>query len=107
MKNSYMMIMYGHLGNFQCCQLNSGSGVSLISEERVIFALNGQSVSQMTVAKMRKIYNKFDSRIIAKLLGLSSHENATPIRLLHNSSAHLNGPARSIGGVLVSYRTVK
>ncbi|KAM7304286.1 WD repeat and FYVE domain-containing protein 3, partial [Ixodes scapularis] len=34
---------------------------------------------------------------------MSSHENATPIRILHNSAAHLAGPARCLGGVLIGY----
>ena len=40
-------------------------------------------------------------------LGMSSHENATPIRVLHNSAGHLNGPARSLGGVVVGYLGVR
>jgi hypothetical protein len=40
-------------------------------------------------------------------LGLSSHENATPISILHNSSAHLIGPGRCIGGVAIGYLGVR
>lgn len=40
-------------------------------------------------------------------LGMSSHENATPIRVLHNSAGHLSGPARSLGGVVVGYLGVR
>lgn len=76
---------------------------SLISEDKVIFGLNARSVSQMTLARLRKVYNKVDSKAIGRTLGISSHENATPIRILHNSAAHLNGPARSLGGVLIGY----
>ena len=36
-------------------------------------------------------------------LAISSHENATPVKLLHNSAGHLNGPARSIGAALIGY----
>jgi len=40
-------------------------------------------------------------------LGLSSHENATPISILHNSAAHLVGPGRSLGGVVIGYLGVR
>lgn len=42
-----------------------------------------------------------------KQLGMSSHENATPIRVLHNSAGHLSGPARALGGVVVGYLGVR
>lgn len=38
---------------------------------------------------------------------MSSHENATPIRVLHNSAGHLSGAARSLGGVVVGYLGVR
>ena len=38
---------------------------------------------------------------------MSSHENATPIRVLHNSAGHLSGPARPLGGVVVGYLGVR
>lgn len=60
-------------------------------------------MSLMTIAKIRKVYNKFDAKCIAKQLGMSAHENATPIRILHNSAAHLSGPARSFGAILMGY----
>ena len=40
-------------------------------------------------------------------LGMSSHENATPIRLLHNSAGHLMGASRSLGGVVIGYLGVR
>lgn len=40
-------------------------------------------------------------------LGMSSHENATPIRVLHNSAGHLSGPSRSLGGVVIGYLGVR
>lgn len=40
-------------------------------------------------------------------LGMSSHENATPIPVLHNSAAHLSGPSRSLGGVVIGYLGVR
>lgn len=36
-------------------------------------------------------------------LGISSHENATPVKLIHNSAGHLNGPARTVGATLIGY----
>jgi hypothetical protein len=38
---------------------------------------------------------------------MSSHENATLIRILHNSAGHLGGPARSLGGVVIGYLGVR
>ncbi|KAL1245697.1 WD repeat and FYVE domain-containing protein [Trichinella spiralis] len=76
---------------------------SLVTEERVSFGLHATAMSTMTLARLRKIYNKQDSRAIGKLLGISSHENITPVRLIHNSTVHLGGPARTLGGVLVGY----
>nr|XP_037269371.1 WD repeat and FYVE domain-containing protein 3-like isoform X4 [Rhipicephalus microplus] len=74
-----------------------------LSEEKVVFGLNATAVSVMTLAKIRRVYSKTDCKSIAKMLGMSSHENATPIRILHNSAAHLSGPARCLGGVLIGY----
>jgi hypothetical protein len=42
-----------------------------------------------------------DIKSIARHLGMASGENATPIRVVHNSAGHLLGPARSLGGVLI------
>ena len=61
----------------------------------------------MTVAKIRKVYTKVDAKSIAKQLGMSAHENATPIRILHNSASHLSGPARSFGAILMGYLGVR
>ena len=72
-----------------------------ISEDRVIFGLNARATSAMTLAKMRRVYSRFDCRQISKLLGISTHENATPIYVLHNSAGHLCGPSRSLGGILI------
>lgn len=36
-------------------------------------------------------------------LAMSAHDNATPIRILHNSAGHLSGPARSLGAILMGY----
>jgi len=34
---------------------------------------------------------------------VSSHENATPVKLIHNAAGHLNGPARTIGAAVIGY----
>lgn len=36
-------------------------------------------------------------------LAVSSHENATPVKLIHNAAGHLNGPARTIGAGVIGY----
>uniref|UniRef100_A0AAG5D448 DUF4704 domain-containing protein n=1 Tax=Anopheles atroparvus TaxID=41427 RepID=A0AAG5D448_ANOAO len=61
----------------------------------------------MTLSKIRKVYNRTDAKAIGKQLGMSSHENATPIVLLHNSSGHLTGSSRTLGGVLVGYLGIR
>ena len=61
----------------------------------------------MTLAKIKKVYSKVDNKTIAKQLGMATGENATPIRVLHNSAGHLLGPARSLGGVIVGYLGVR
>lgn len=40
--------------------------VALVPEEKVSFSLFAHSVSSLTVAKIRKVYNKLDSKAIAK-----------------------------------------
>ncbi|XP_072479069.1 WD repeat and FYVE domain-containing protein 3 isoform X9 [Notamacropus eugenii] len=105
-----------YVGSFQavhvpCKDSKSESGVaspvSLVPEEKVSFGLYAISVSSLTVARIRKVYNKLDSKAIAKQLAISSHENATPVKLLHNSAGHLNGPARTVGAALIGYLGVR
>jgi len=38
---------------------------------------------------------------------MSTHENATPIRIMHNTAGHLAGSARSLGGVILGYLGVR
>ncbi|XP_035514187.1 WD repeat and FYVE domain-containing protein 3 [Morone saxatilis] len=83
------------------------SPVALVPEEKVSFSLYALSVSTLTVAKIRKVYNKLDSKAIAKQLTVSSHENATPVKLIHNAAGHLNGPARTIGAGVIGYLGVR
>ena len=39
---------------------------SLVPEERVVLGLNAMATSQLTLAKIRKVYSKTDNRSIAK-----------------------------------------
>lgn len=105
-----------YVGSFQAvlvpCKDSKSEGiipspVSLVAEEKVSFGLYALSVSSLTVARIRKVYNKLDSKAIAKQLGISSHENATPVKLVHNAAGHLNGPARTIGAALIGYLGVR
>ena len=41
-----------------------------IAEERVMFGVYAHAMSQLTIAKIRKIFNKVDSRTIAKQVGI-------------------------------------
>ena len=95
-----------YLGSLQAPQL-AGSESEVLSsqvlEEKLILGLNAVAVSQLTLAKIKKIYSKVDNKAIAKQLGMTTGENATPIKILHNSAGHLLGPARSLGGVLIGY----
>lgn len=48
------------------------SPVSLVPEEKVSFGLYALSVSSLTVARIRKVYNKLDSKAIAKQVSLKT-----------------------------------
>lgn len=98
-----------YVGSLQAPQLPGSAEAlcSLVNEERIVFGLNASAMSPLTLAKIRKVYRKTDSRSVAKQLGMSSHENATPIRLLHNAAGHLSGPARTLGGVVIGYLGVR
>jgi WD repeat and FYVE domain-containing protein 3 len=97
-----------YMGSLQAPELSHvETTTALVGEEKLIFGLNSKAVSQLTLAKIRKVYSRADNRSIAKQLGMSSHENATPIRVLHNSAGHLSGPARTLGGVIIGYLGVR
>ncbi|KAG7173359.1 WD repeat and FYVE domain-containing protein 3-like [Homarus americanus] len=101
-----------YTGSLQAAQIPGvdsqiSQSVAVVPEEKVIFGLNATAISHLTLNKIRKMYSKVDNRAIAKQHGMSSHENATPIRVLHNSAAHLSGPSRSLGGVVVGYLGVR
>lgn len=71
-----------YMGSLQAPQLGKQSEPlnPLVPEERVMFGLNAKAMSHLTLAKIRKVYSRSDNKAIAKQLGMSSHENATPIR---------------------------
>ena len=98
-----------YLGSLQAPQITSTQEVltSQVPEEKVVFGLNAVAMSEMTLSKIRKVYSKADSKSIAKQLGMTTHENATPIRVIHNAGGHLLGPARSLGGVVIGYLGVR
>jgi hypothetical protein len=87
--------------------VSSGLLTSHITEEKIIFGLNAQKMFEMTLSKFRKVYNKNDSKAIGKQLNIPSHENVTPLRILSNTAAQLNGPARSVGSVIIGYMGVR
>ncbi|KAK9687952.1 FYVE zinc finger [Popillia japonica] len=96
-----------YMGSLQAPNLPGVETTQLVSEEKVVFGLNARAVSQLTLSKIRKVYSRADNKSIAKQLGMPSHENATPIRILHNSAGHLSGPSRALGGVVIGYLGVR
>lgn len=96
-----------YMGSFQAPNLPGLEPTQLVAEEKVVFGLNAKAVNQLTLSKIRKVYSRTDNKSIAKQLGMSSHENATPIRILHNSAGHLAGPSRTLGGVVIGYLGVR
>lgn len=46
------------------------TGVSLVPEERMMFGVHAHAMYLMTVAKIRKVYNKTDAKSIAKQVAL-------------------------------------
>ena len=99
-----------YLGSLQAPQIATTGEVltSQISEDKITFGLNAVAMTQLTLAKIKRVYSKVDTKSIAKQLGgMATGENATPIRVVHNSAGHLLGPARSLGGVIVGYLGVR
>lgn len=92
-----------YMGSFLAPDLNNLDVIQLVNEEKVVFGLNARAVTDLTLNKIRKVYSRTDNKSIAKQLGMSSHESATPIRILHNSAGHLAGPSRTLGGVVIGY----
>ncbi|KAG0712298.1 WD repeat and FYVE domain-containing protein 3 [Chionoecetes opilio] len=101
-----------YTGSLQAAQIHGADNqnmqtLAVVPEEKVIFGMNATAISHLTLNKIRKMYSKVDNKAVAKQLGMSSHENATPIRVLHNSAGHLSGPSRSLGGVVIGYLGVR
>ncbi|XP_055847784.1 WD repeat and FYVE domain-containing protein 3 [Episyrphus balteatus] len=98
-----------YMGSLQAPQIGKQNEPlnPLVSEDKVLLGLNAKAVSQLTLVKIRKVYSRTDNKSIAKQLGMNSHENATPIKILHNSAGHLAGAGRSLGGVVVGYLGVR
>uniref|UniRef100_T1KMA3 WD repeat and FYVE domain-containing protein 3 n=1 Tax=Tetranychus urticae TaxID=32264 RepID=T1KMA3_TETUR len=99
---------HNYIGSFQGTSLiqemtSLSSSLQQIPEDKVVFGLSARAISIMTLAKMKRVYSRFDCRQISKIIGLSLHENATPIYVLHNSAGHLCGPSRSLGAILIGY----
>lgn len=93
----------GYHGNFQdpqCSSLN-------LPDEKVLFGFNPLMATEMSVARIRRIYNKEDAKTVARHLALSSHDSSTPVKLIHNSAAHLRGSSRGIGSAVVGYLGVR
>ena len=40
-------------------------------------------------------------------LGLTTHDNTTPVRLIHNTAAHLQGASRTIGAIVIGCSGVR
>lgn len=57
---------YLSIGKDTKTEVAPATPVALVPEEKVSFSLYGLSVSTLTVAKIRKVYNKLDSKAIAK-----------------------------------------
>ncbi|XP_040570676.1 WD repeat and FYVE domain-containing protein 3 isoform X2 [Lepeophtheirus salmonis] len=96
-----------YLGSLQAPQISGDVMGSQVLEEKIILGINAVAMSSMTLNKIKKVYSKMDNKSIAKQLGMASGENATPIRIAHNSGSHLMGPARSLGGVVIGYLGVR
>ncbi|XP_038062031.1 WD repeat and FYVE domain-containing protein 3-like isoform X2 [Patiria miniata] len=96
-----------NVGSFQAPRQEEFSSVRVdlsalqIPEEKIVIGIHAHALSVLTISKIRKTFNKFDSKSVAKQLGLSTHENSTPIRIIHNSACHLSGSGRSFGAVLI------
>lgn len=77
-----------------------------MSEDKVMFALHADASSMMTVSKIKKVYNKFDGKLISSQLSTASQENTTPVRVIYNSASHLAGMARPLGAVVIGFTGV-
>jgi hypothetical protein len=61
-----------YLGSLQAPQLTTTTGEVLgsqLTEERILLGLNAVAMTEMTLAKIRKVYSRVDNKSIAKQLG--------------------------------------
>ena len=62
-----------YLGSLQAPQLITTTGEVLgsqLAEERILLGLNAVAMTEMTLAKIRKVYSRVDNKSIAKQLGM-------------------------------------
>lgn len=57
-------------------------GSSLVPEERVVFALNSTASSQLTLAKIRRVYTRLDNRSIAKQVFSKRNDPFLPLTVI-------------------------
>lgn len=79
---------------------------SLVSEDRILLALNAHTSSVMTVAKIKRLYNKHDGKAVSAQLSTASQEGSAPVRVLYNAASHLLGCARALGGIVIGFNGV-
>jgi hypothetical protein len=79
----------------------------LVPEDRVVFGISASHPSTKTVCELSKTYSTVDTATIARELLLGESDDATPVQLLHNTSFHLFGPARSLGAVVCGYSGIR
>lgn len=84
----FVLIFAQHVvpGKDSKAEVSPASPVALVPEEKVSFSLCALSVSTLTVAKIRKVYNKLDSKAIAKQVRYTGTEVFTNIIFLKNCS---------------------
>lgn len=69
-----------------------------------------QSCRMVRIGYVQYVYIFFGCNFFTEILpslplklAVSSHENATPVKLIHNAAGHLNGPAHTIGAAVIGY----
>lgn len=103
-----------YVGSFQApcpegqLKVYGGEGVEpLVSEDKVMFGIHGHAKSVLTLLKIRKYFRRTDAKAVARELGLTTHDNTTPVRLIHNTAAHLQGASRTIGAIVIGCSGVR
>uniref|UniRef100_A0A8C6ZV55 Alfy-like armadillo-like repeat domain-containing protein n=1 Tax=Nothoprocta perdicaria TaxID=30464 RepID=A0A8C6ZV55_NOTPE len=102
-----------YCSNFQAAQLQGEDQCTehnpllLVGEEKISFGINATCLSLATVQDVKSSYNEVDGRLIAKEMGISSRDSATPVFLAKNIAGHLSGVSRTIGSVAVGQYGVR